>query len=117
MNASNPPKTAAEHKAMAADIREMVATYPVSTSAREAALRVADEHDQIAASLDALAVEIVADNTLLNQIGSATPGAAGMLADDDLSAQLLAWRLDIETPDIPDLVDTDTAIATIRGAA
>ncbi|MET9228776.1 anti-sigma-D factor RsdA [Lentzea sp. NPDC003310] len=57
-----------------------------------------------------------ADDRLLDALGSATPGAAGALGDDDLNALLLAWRNEVETEPFGELVDTDTAIATIQAA-
>jgi hypothetical protein len=52
----------------------------------------------------------------LDALGSATPGAAGSLVDDELNALLLAWRDEVETEPFGELVDTDTAIATIQAA-
>ncbi|MBM7859689.1 anti-sigma-D factor RsdA [Lentzea nigeriaca] len=57
-----------------------------------------------------------ADDRLLDALGSATPGAAGSLVDDELNALLLAWRNEVETAPFGELVDTDTAIATIQAA-
>lgn len=57
---------------------------------------------------------VQADDLLLDSLGSALPGTAGHLVDDELNALLVGWRNDVEAPDIPDLVDTDTAIATIK---
>jgi hypothetical protein len=104
---ATPPQTAEEHENMAARLREMAATYAVSTSAREAALRVADEHDAIAA-------QIRDDDQLLDRLGSATPGTGPI---DDLDAALLGWRDDVEQSSIPELVDVDTAIATIQAGS
>lgn len=56
-----------------------------------------------------------ADDQLLDQLGTAFPATA--LVDDQLCAQLLAWRIDVETEPLPDLVDVATAIATIRRGA
>lgn len=56
---------------------------------------------------------ITADDHLLDRLGSATPGPAA----SDLDAGLLATRDAIESAPIPPLVDTDTAITVIRGAA
>ncbi|MFD9699128.1 anti-sigma-D factor RsdA [Lentzea sp. NPDC059081] len=52
----------------------------------------------------------------MDALGSATPGAAGSLVDDELNAMLLAWRGEVETEPFGELVDTDTAIATIQAA-
>ncbi|WP_229813139.1 anti-sigma-D factor RsdA [Lentzea flava] len=57
-----------------------------------------------------------ADDRLLDALGSATPGAAGSLVDDELNALLLAWRNEVETAPFGELVDTETAIATIQAA-
>mgnify|MGYP006136698213 CR=1 FL=1 len=53
-----------------------------------------------------------ASDRLLNGLGSATP-----TAHDRLSGVLLTWRHAIERRPIPQLVDTPTAIDTIKGAA
>ncbi|MEU0884545.1 anti-sigma-D factor RsdA [Lentzea sp. NPDC005914] len=57
-----------------------------------------------------------ADDRLLDALGSATPGATGSLVDDELNALLLAWRNEVETAPFGELVDTETAIATIQAA-
>ena len=59
---------------------------------------------------------VQADDRLLDALGSATPGTAGNLVDDELNALMLAWRNDIESIDPGDLVDLDTAAATIAYA-
>ncbi|MGW4206855.1 anti-sigma-D factor RsdA [Lentzea sp. NPDC004789] len=59
---------------------------------------------------------VQADDRLLDALGSATPGAAGSLVDDELNALLLAWRNEVETAPFGELVDTETAIATIQAA-
>lgn len=56
---------------------------------------------------------ITADDRLLDRLGSATPGQPA----DEFEDLALAWRREIDTAPIGDLVDTDTAIATIRAAA
>lgn len=38
------------------------------------------------------------------------------MVDDELNALLLAWRNEVETAPFGELVDTDTAIATIQAA-
>jgi hypothetical protein len=72
-------------------------------------------HTTAAAVLDAIAVET--DDCLLNALGSATPDTASHLADDELCALTLAWRNEIEASDIPELIDVDTALATIKAGA
>jgi hypothetical protein len=69
-------------------------------------------HEPVADDLSA----VQADDRLLDALGSATPGAAGSLVDDDLNALLLAWRNEVETEPFGELVDTETAIATIQAA-
>lgn len=69
-------------------------------------------HEPVADDLSA----VQADDRLLDALGSATPGAAGALVDDELNALLLAWRHEVETEPFGELVDTDTAIATIQAA-
>lgn len=69
-------------------------------------------HEPVADDLSA----VQADDKLLDALGSATPGAAGSWGDDDLNALLLAWRNEVETEPFGELVDTDTAIATIQAA-
>lgn len=69
-------------------------------------------HEPVADDLSA----VQADDRLLDALGSATPGVAGSLGDDDLNALLLAWRNEVETEPFGELVDTDTAIATIQAA-
>ncbi|SDF67525.1 Anti-sigma-D factor RsdA to sigma factor binding region [Lentzea fradiae] len=69
-------------------------------------------HEPVADDLSA----VQADDKLLDALGSATPGAAGSLVDDELNAMLLAWRNEVETEPFGELVDTETAIATIQAA-
>lgn len=42
-----------------------------------------------------------ADDRLLNVLGSAVPGSAGSLVDDELNALLLAWRAEVEADPMP----------------
>lgn len=69
-------------------------------------------HEPVADDLSA----VQADDRLLDALGSATPGATGSLVDDELNALLLAWRNEVETAPFGELVDTETAIATIQAA-
>lgn len=69
-------------------------------------------HEPVADDLSA----VQADDRLLDALGSATPGVAGSLVDDELNALLLAWRNEVETAPFGELVDTETAIATIQAA-
>jgi hypothetical protein len=57
---------------------------------------------------------IQADDALLDALGGKDSGQA--LVQDDLNALLLAWRRDVDSQPIADLVDTDTAVATIAAA-
>ncbi len=59
---------------------------------------------------------VQADDRLLDALGSAAPGATSALVDDELNALLLAWRNEVETAPFGELVDTETAIATIQAA-
>jgi anti-sigma-D factor RsdA-like protein len=58
---------------------------------------------------DALDIAVALDDVLLDHLGSAVPGAAGSLVDDELNALLLAWRQDIETAPFPDEIDLERA--------
>jgi len=69
-------------------------------------------HEPVADDLSA----VQADDRLLDALGSATPSVAGSLVDDELNALLLAWRNEVETAPFGELVDTETAIATIQAA-
>lgn len=57
-----------------------------------------------------LAQEVVSDDVLLDRIGSALPGAAGMLLNDDLYALLLDWRNETDRP-IAEVADEDVDMA------
>lgn len=59
---------------------------------------------------------VQADDRLLDALGAAKPKAQGTLVEDELNALLLAWRHDVDTEVYGELVDTDTAIATIAAA-
>lgn len=60
---------------------------------------------------------VQADDRLLDALGCALPGTAGHVVDEELNALMLAWRNEVEAADMPDLVDTDTAITVITTAA
>ncbi|OLT47727.1 hypothetical protein BJF85_14850 [Saccharomonospora sp. CUA-673] len=73
-----------------------------------------------ASAVDAAAVDLTvvqADDVLLNALGGPDPQAADELSADELGAVLLAWRRDIDTERIPELVDIDTAVTEIKTAA
>lgn len=59
---------------------------------------------------------VQADDRLLDALGAVKPSAPGVLVEDELNALLLAWRHDVDTEVYGELVDTDTAIATIEAA-
>ncbi|MCP2165768.1 anti-sigma-D factor RsdA [Goodfellowiella coeruleoviolacea] len=59
---------------------------------------------------------IRADDILLNALGGSEPEAAENLADQELNSLLLAWRRDVDSERIGELVDTDTALATLMAA-
>jgi hypothetical protein len=50
---------------------------------------------------------VQADDRLLDALGSATPGTAGSLVDDELNALLLAWRAEVEALPFGQPVDAD----------
>lgn len=41
------------------------------------------------------------DDTLLDVLGSAFPGGAGSLVDDELTSLLLGWRVEVEHTPMP----------------
>jgi hypothetical protein len=59
---------------------------------------------------------VQADDRLLDALGAAKPDTQGSLVEDELNALLLAWRNDVDTEVHGELVDTETAIATIEAA-
>jgi D-arabinose 1-dehydrogenase-like Zn-dependent alcohol dehydrogenase len=56
------------------------------------------------------------DDELLDRVGAATTSASADTGDE-LSEALLRWRDEVEHSPIPDLVDVDTALATIKAGA
>ncbi|HVV14225.1 anti-sigma-D factor RsdA [Amycolatopsis sp.] len=58
-----------------------------------------------------------ADDALLDALGGSDPKIADGLGDQELNALLLAWRRDIDSEPLAELVDTDTAVTTIKTAA
>lgn len=67
-------------------------------------------------ALDELSA-VQADDRLLDALGSATPGTAGSLVDDELNALMLAWRNETEAAPMPPLIDADTAVALLARTA
>ncbi len=66
-------------------------------------------------------VAVQADDELINALGAgmtvSAPGYGGYDADDHVAAILASWREEVDADPIPELVDIDTAIATIKAAA
>ena len=58
-----------------------------------------------------------ADDALLDALGGSDPQVADDLGDQELNALLLAWRRDIDSEPLAELVDTDTAVTTVKAAA
>lgn len=73
--------------------------------------------------LDLAAVQ--ADDELIDSLssGSTRSGSAGLLGhlsygpDDHITSILAAWKAEVEADPFPDLIDVDTAAATIRAGA
>ena len=59
---------------------------------------------------------IRADDALLDALGGRDGEQSDSLVDDELNALLLAWRREVDSPPMGELVDTDTAVATIAAA-
>nr|WP_245574170.1 anti-sigma-D factor RsdA [Amycolatopsis nigrescens] len=60
---------------------------------------------------------VQADDALLDALGGSDPKVADGLGDQELNALLLAWRRDIDSEPLAELVDTDTAVTTVKTAA
>ncbi|MEV6901984.1 anti-sigma-D factor RsdA [Amycolatopsis sp. NPDC051372] len=60
---------------------------------------------------------IQADDALLDALGGTDPAIADGLGDQDLNALLLAWRRDIDSEPLAELVDVDTAVTTVKTAS
>lgn len=63
---------------------------------------------------DLLAVR--ADDALLDALGGSDPKVADELGQAELNELLLSWSREVDSEPMPQLVDTDTAIATIKTA-
>lgn len=74
--------------------------------------------DEIGEPVDLVAVQ--ADDELINALAAgmtvSSPGLAGYDADDRVAAILAAWKADVDAEPIPELVDGDTAVATVLAA-
>lgn len=57
-----------------------------------------------------------ADDALLDALGGANPDLASELGDSELNALLLSWRQQTDSEPIGELVDVETATATIMAA-
>ncbi|MFI9007282.1 anti-sigma-D factor RsdA [Actinosynnema sp. NPDC053489] len=71
--------------------------------------------DAVAGPGDDLA-GIRADDALLDALGGRGGEEPDSLVEDELNALLLAWRREVDSPPVGELVDTDTAVATIAAA-
>ncbi|MEV6909879.1 anti-sigma-D factor RsdA [Amycolatopsis sp. NPDC051071] len=60
---------------------------------------------------------VQADDALLDALGGPDPKMADDLGDQELNALLLAWRRDIDSEPLAELVDVDTAVTTVKTAA
>ncbi|RZQ64041.1 anti-sigma-D factor RsdA [Amycolatopsis suaedae] len=60
---------------------------------------------------------VQADDALLDALGGPDPKVADALGDHELNALLLAWRRDIDSEPMGELLDTPTAVATVKTAA
>lgn len=71
--------------------------------------------DRELSGIDLSAVQ--ADDALLDALGGADPKIADELGEAELNALLLTWSREVDGEPMPELVDVDTAVATIRTAA
>ena len=60
---------------------------------------------------------VQADDALLDILGGSDPAIADGLGDQELNALLVAWRRDIDSEPLAELVDLDTAVHTVTTAA
>nr|WP_158881613.1 anti-sigma-D factor RsdA [Amycolatopsis anabasis] len=78
----------------------------------------AEEHSGDAEATFAADLSAVqADDALLDALGGSDPKIADGLGDQELNALLLAWRRDIDSEPLAELVDTETAVTTVKTAA
>lgn len=59
---------------------------------------------------------IQADDALLDALGGSDPKVAAELGEAELNALLLSWSREVDSEPMPELVDVDTAVTTIRAA-
>lgn len=84
---------------------------------RQLSRTLATQRDDGGETIDLVAVQ--ADDELINALaaGLSVPSQGSSLGTDDhVAAVLAAWRNDVDQEPIPELVDVDTAIATVRRA-
>lgn len=60
---------------------------------------------------------VQADDALLDALGGSDPSMGDGLGDQELNALLVAWRRDIDSEPLAELVDVDTALRTVGTAA
>ncbi|MGW5716705.1 anti-sigma-D factor RsdA [Amycolatopsis sp. NPDC003865] len=60
---------------------------------------------------------VQADDALLDALGGSDPALADGLGDQELNALLVAWRRDIDSEPLAELVDVDTAVRTVTTAS
>ncbi|GAA2569143.1 anti-sigma-D factor RsdA [Pseudonocardia hydrocarbonoxydans] len=66
-------------------------------------------------------VAVQADDELISALAAgmsvSTPGVHGYDADDQVVALLASWRSEVDSEPLPELVDLDTAMATVQAAS
>lgn len=72
--------------------------------------------EEVAEPVDLVAVQ--ADDELISALAAgmsvSAPGAGGYDADDRVAAILAAWKAEVDTEPVPELVDLDTAMAAVH---
>jgi hypothetical protein len=90
--------------------------HPEGMRTRSVPLNELSAHDSD--PIDLVAVQ--ADDELINALRAgmtvSAPGVHGYDADDQVAAILAAWKAEVDAEPIPELVDVDTAMATIEAA-
>lgn len=74
-----------------------------------------DEADDRELSMTDLSIA-QADDALLDALSGSDPKIADELGEAELNALLLSWRREVDSEPMPELVDTSTAVTTIRTA-
>jgi hypothetical protein len=66
-------------------------------------------------------VAVQADDELISALAAgmsvSAPGVGGYDADDQVAALLAGWRAEVDSEPLPELVDLDTAMATLQAAS